>query len=41
MAPHLATMTPALTAGLSLKPQHYDAALACPEQGMGMIKYLM
>ena len=27
-------MTTALTAGLSLKPQHYDAALACPAEGL-------
>ena len=27
-------MIPLLSAGLSLKPQHYDAALACPAQGM-------
>lgn len=27
-------MNPLLSAGLSLKPQHYDAALACPAQGM-------
>jgi len=27
-------MTTALTAGLSLKPQHYDAALACPADGL-------
>ena len=27
-------MTTALTAGLSLKPQHYDAALACPAAGL-------
>lgn len=27
-------MTPLLSAGLGLKPQHYDAALACPAQGM-------
>ena len=27
-------MTTALTAGLGLKPQHYDAALACPAQGL-------
>lgn len=27
-------MTPALTAGLGLKPQHYDAALACPAAGL-------
>jgi len=27
-------MTTALTAGLGLKPQHYDAALACPADGL-------
>jgi uncharacterized protein (UPF0276 family) len=27
-------MTTVLTAGLSLKPQHYDAALACPVEGL-------
>ena len=27
-------MTIALTAGLGLKPQHYDAALACPADGL-------
>jgi len=27
-------MTTVLTAGLSLKPQHYDAALACPAAGL-------
>ena len=27
-------MTSVLTAGLSLKPQHYDAALACPADGL-------
>ena len=27
-------MTTTLTAGLGLKPQHYDAALACPAQGL-------
>jgi uncharacterized protein (UPF0276 family) len=27
-------MTTALTAGLGLKPQHYDAALACPAEGL-------
>lgn len=27
-------MTTALTAGLSLKPQHFDAALACPAPGL-------
>jgi uncharacterized protein (UPF0276 family) len=27
-------MTAVLTAGLGLKPQHYDAALACPADGM-------
>ena len=27
-------MTQALSAGLGLKPQHYDAALACPADGM-------
>jgi uncharacterized protein (UPF0276 family) len=27
-------MTTALAAGLSLKPQHYDAALACPAEGL-------
>jgi uncharacterized protein (UPF0276 family) len=27
-------MNPTLTAGLSLKPQHYDAALACPAEGL-------
>ena len=27
-------MIPLLSAGLSLKPQHYDAALACPAKGM-------
>lgn len=27
-------MNPDLTAGLSLKPQHYDAALACPAEGL-------
>ncbi|MGH8701661.1 MAG: multinuclear nonheme iron-dependent oxidase, partial [Burkholderiales bacterium] len=27
-------MTPALTAGLGLKPQHYEAALACPADGL-------
>jgi uncharacterized protein (UPF0276 family) len=27
-------MNPMLTAGLSLKPQHYDAALACPAEGL-------
>jgi len=27
-------MTITLTAGLGLKPQHYDAALACPAQGL-------
>ena len=27
-------MNPLLSAGLGLKPQHYDAALACPAQGM-------
>jgi len=27
-------MTTILTAGLSLKPQHYDAALACPADGL-------
>ncbi|MGH8702906.1 MAG: MNIO family bufferin maturase [Burkholderiales bacterium] len=27
-------MTAVLTAGLSLKPQHYDAALACPAEGL-------
>lgn len=27
-------MTTALTAGIGLKPQHYDAALACPAHGL-------
>ena len=27
-------MTTVLTAGLGLKPQHYDAALACPANGL-------
>jgi uncharacterized protein (UPF0276 family) len=27
-------MTTVLTAGLGLKPQHYDAALACPAEGL-------
>ena len=27
-------MTTALTAGLGLKPQHYEAALACPAEGL-------
>ena len=27
-------MTTVLTAGLGLKPQHYDAALACPAAGL-------
>lgn len=27
-------MTTAITAGLGLKPQHYDAALACPADGL-------
>jgi uncharacterized protein len=27
-------MTSALTAGLGLKPQHYDAALSCPAEGL-------
>jgi len=27
-------MTSALTAGLGLKPQHYDAAFACPAEGL-------
>ena len=27
-------MTTALTAGLGLKPQHFDAALACPADGL-------
>ncbi len=27
-------MTTVLSAGLSLKPQHYDAALACPAEGL-------
>jgi uncharacterized protein (UPF0276 family) len=27
-------MTTVLTAGLGLKPQHYDAALACPADGL-------
>ncbi len=27
-------MTTALTAGVGLKPQHYDATLACPAQGL-------
>ncbi|MEQ1774450.1 MAG: DUF692 family multinuclear iron-containing protein, partial [Burkholderiales bacterium] len=27
-------MTTALTAGVGLKPQHYDAALACPAHGL-------
>jgi uncharacterized protein len=30
----LASMTANLTAGLGLKPQHYDAALACPAAGL-------
>jgi uncharacterized protein (UPF0276 family) len=31
---HLDPMTTALTAGLGLKPQHYDAALACRAEGL-------
>jgi hypothetical protein len=29
-------MTAILTAGLSLKPQHYDAALQCRAEGCGL-----